>query len=89
MDVFTRMIRAWQLRQHLTQSLTLKPLEEALCQLDLFFLVHGPYRFATMTCRIPMAMTGLYFTIMQTMDRSPQIQVLEAPHLKRIADDGL
>ena len=32
MDVFTRMIRAWQLSQHLTQSLTLKPLEEALCQ---------------------------------------------------------
>ena len=31
MDVFTRMIRAWQLSQHLTQSLTLKPLEEALC----------------------------------------------------------
>ena len=30
MDVFTRMIRAWQLRQHLSQSLTLKPLEEAL-----------------------------------------------------------
>lgn len=32
MDVFTRMIRAWQLSQHLTQSLTLKPLEEALHQ---------------------------------------------------------
>ena len=31
MDVFTRMIRAWQISQHLTQSLTLKPLEEALC----------------------------------------------------------
>ena len=31
MDVFTRMIRAWQLSQHLNQSLTLKPLEEALC----------------------------------------------------------
>ena len=30
MDVFTRMIRAWQLSQHLNQSLTLKPLEEAL-----------------------------------------------------------
>ena len=30
MDVFTRMIKAWQLSQHLTQSLTLKPLEEAL-----------------------------------------------------------
>ena len=30
MDVFTRMIRAWQLSQHLTQSLTLKPLKEAL-----------------------------------------------------------
>ena len=26
MDVFTRMIRAWHLSQHLTQSLTLKPL---------------------------------------------------------------
>ena len=32
MDVFTRMIRAWQLSQHLNQSLTLKPLKEALCQ---------------------------------------------------------
>ena len=31
MDVFTRMIKAWQVSQHLTQSLTLKPLEEALC----------------------------------------------------------
>ena len=31
MDVFTRVIRAWQLSQHLNQSLTLKPLEEALC----------------------------------------------------------
>ncbi len=29
MDVFSRMIRAWQLSQHLTQSLTLKPLKEA------------------------------------------------------------
>jgi len=32
MDVFTRMIRAWQLSQHLTQSLTSQPLEEALHQ---------------------------------------------------------
>ena len=32
MDVFTRMIRAWHLSQQLTQSLTLKPLEEALHQ---------------------------------------------------------
>ena len=32
MDVFMRMIRAWHLSQHLTQSLTLKPLEEALHQ---------------------------------------------------------
>ena len=30
-DVFTRMIKAWQICQHLPQSLTLKPLEEALC----------------------------------------------------------
>ena len=30
MDVFTRMIRAWHLSQHLTQSLTLRPLEAAL-----------------------------------------------------------
>ena len=30
MDVFTRMIKAWQLSQHLNQSLTLKPLKEAL-----------------------------------------------------------
>ncbi len=30
MDVFTRMIRAWQLSQHLMQPLTLKPLEAAL-----------------------------------------------------------
>ena len=32
MDVFTRMIRGWHLSQHLTQSLTLQPLEEALHQ---------------------------------------------------------
>ena len=31
MDVFTRVIKAWQLRQHLNQSLTLKPLKEAFC----------------------------------------------------------
>ena len=31
MDVFTQMIRAWQLGPHLNQSLTLKPLEEAFC----------------------------------------------------------
>ncbi len=31
MDVFTRVIRAWQLSQDLNQSLTLKPLEVALC----------------------------------------------------------
>ena len=30
MDVFTRMIRGWQVRRHLTQPLTLKPLEQAL-----------------------------------------------------------
>ncbi len=30
MDVFTRLIRAWHISQHLTQSLTLKPLKEAL-----------------------------------------------------------
>ena len=30
MDVFTRMIRGWNLSQHLTQSLTLHPLEQAL-----------------------------------------------------------
>ena len=32
MDVFTRMIRGWQVSRHLNQSLTLRPLEEALCQ---------------------------------------------------------
>jgi len=32
MDVFTRMIRAWHLSRHLNTSLTLKPLEDALCQ---------------------------------------------------------
>ena len=32
MDVFTRMIRGWKLSQHLTQSLTLNPLQEALRQ---------------------------------------------------------
>ena len=31
MDVFTRMIKAWQISQHLNQSLTLKPLKEAFC----------------------------------------------------------
>ena len=30
MDVFTRMIRGWQISQHLSQPLTLKPLEAAL-----------------------------------------------------------
>ena len=30
MDVFTRMIRGWNLSQHLTQALTLNPLEQAL-----------------------------------------------------------
>ena len=29
MDVFTRMIKAWQIGQHLNPSLTLKPLQEA------------------------------------------------------------
>ena len=32
MDVFTRMIRGWNLGQHLSQTLTLKPLEQALHQ---------------------------------------------------------
>lgn len=32
MDVFTRMIRGWQLSRHLTQPLTLKPLQQALQQ---------------------------------------------------------
>ena len=32
MDVFTRMIRGWKLSEHLTQSLTLTPLQEALGQ---------------------------------------------------------
>ena len=31
MDVFTRVIRAWHLSQHLNQSLTLKTLKAALC----------------------------------------------------------
>ena len=31
MDVFTRVIRAWHISQHLNQSLTLTPLKEALC----------------------------------------------------------
>ena len=32
MDVFTRRIRGWQVSRHLNQPLTLKPLEQALCQ---------------------------------------------------------
>ena len=32
MDVFTRMIRGWQLSRHLTQPLTLRPLQQALSQ---------------------------------------------------------
>ena len=32
MDAFTRMIRGWHISQHLTQSLTLNPLQEALRQ---------------------------------------------------------
>ena len=31
MDVFTRVIKAWHLSQHLNQSLTLKTLQEAFC----------------------------------------------------------
>ena len=30
MDVFTRMMRGWQISQHLSQPLALKPLEQAL-----------------------------------------------------------
>ena len=32
MDIFTRMIRGWQVSRHLNTSLTLKPLQEALSQ---------------------------------------------------------
>ena len=32
MDVFTRMVRGWQVSPHLTQPLTLKPLQHALTQ---------------------------------------------------------
>ena len=32
MDVFTHMIRGWQVSRHLNQPLTLEPLEQALCQ---------------------------------------------------------
>ena len=32
MDVFTRMIRGWRLSRHLTQPLTLNPLQQALQQ---------------------------------------------------------
>ena len=32
MDVFTRMVSGWQVSQHLTQPLTLKPLQHALTQ---------------------------------------------------------
>lgn len=32
MDVFTHMIRGWHMSQHLTQSLTLKPLQKALLE---------------------------------------------------------
>ena len=31
MNVFTRIIKAWQLSQHFDPSLTLKPLQEAFC----------------------------------------------------------
>ena len=31
MDVFTRLIKTWNISQHLNHSLTLKPLKEALC----------------------------------------------------------
>ena len=31
MDVFTRVIKAWQISQHLNQSLTLNALKEAFC----------------------------------------------------------
>ncbi len=39
MDVFTRMIKAWQLSQHLSQSLTPKSLKEALCHSALRFII--------------------------------------------------
>ena len=32
MDVYTRMIRGWQLSRRLTESLTLRPLQQALSQ---------------------------------------------------------
>ncbi len=32
MDVFTRMVRGWQVSRHLTQPLTLRPLQQALSQ---------------------------------------------------------
>ena len=32
MDVFTRIVRGWQLSQHLTEPLTLRPLQQALSQ---------------------------------------------------------
>ena len=32
MDVFTRMVRGWQISRHLTQPLTLRPLQQALTQ---------------------------------------------------------
>ena len=32
MDVFTRLVRGWQVSQHLTEPLTLRPLRQALSQ---------------------------------------------------------
>ena len=39
MDVFTRIIKAWQISQHLNQSLTLKPLQQAYATASLRFII--------------------------------------------------
>ena len=42
MDVLTRRIRGWKLSQHLTQSLTLQPLQEALLEnVNVDFWIRG------------------------------------------------
>ena len=39
MDVFTRIIKAWQISQHLNQSLTLKPLQQDYATASLRFII--------------------------------------------------
>ena len=53
MDVFTRIIKAWQISQHLNQSLTLKPLQQAFC--------HSVPEIQSFRSRRAVSFKGLYY----------------------------